>query len=151
MDQTDLKLIALLQEDGRMSITELAKHINLSRPSASERLQKLRENGTIQGFKVVIDPQKIGYPITFYMMISEVVGSVDSIVRLLKNSEYVTEIHSMTGKMNYLVKASAPTIDAMHAFLSNLIKYCKVESSIVLDSPLKDRSLSAPITFKTSQ
>ncbi|MCK8058452.1 MULTISPECIES: Lrp/AsnC family transcriptional regulator [unclassified Fusibacter] len=151
MDIIDLKIIACLQDDARISVTDISKKINLSRPSVSERLYRLNEDKVITAYKALLDPQFLGYPITFYMNISEIVGSVDTVVHLLESTPFVTEIHCMTGNINYLVKAHASSVQAMHDFLAKLIRYCKVESSIVLNSPLPARSLPPSNTFKTSE
>lgn len=151
MDLLDLNIIMCLQEDGRMSITDISKKVNLSRPSVSERLHKLQEQGIIVNFKALIDPQHLGYPITYYVSISEIIGSVDAIVKILSASPFVTEVHCITGNTNYIAKAHATSIQQMHTFLSELIRFCKVESAIVLNSPVPLRSLQPSNPYKTSE
>lgn len=142
MDSTDWMILKILQEDGRISVTDLSKRINLSRSSTSERLTKLFDNGVIERVGAVVSPNKLGHNVTFYMNISSIKGSVDQVVQLLKRSPYVTEVHSVIGELNYIAKASMPSIEMMHPFLGELIKHCHVVTSIVLDSPLPFRPIT---------
>ncbi|RJQ17969.1 Lrp/AsnC family transcriptional regulator [Candidatus Woesearchaeota archaeon] len=61
MDVKDKKLLAMLQVNGRISLTELAKTVNLSIDSTHKRLKKLQENGIIAKFGIFIDPKSLGY------------------------------------------------------------------------------------------
>ena len=60
IDQFDRKIIAALREDGRMSITELARRVGLSKTPCQVRLKRLLDRGIIRGFRAVIDPASLG-------------------------------------------------------------------------------------------
>lgn len=137
----DRKLLVLLQEDGRISITDLSKAMNLSRTSISERLARLLSDGVIEGFSARISPHKLGLGVSFIMDISELKVPTEQIVKRLKDNPYVTEIHCVTGKTNYIAKASMPSVEDMNAFLSELMPYCSVASAIILHSPLSHKTL----------
>jgi len=141
MDTLDYEILRLLQENSRLSITELSKQIKLSRPSVSERLSKLIESGVIDKFTTLLSTQKLGQNVVFFMTISDLKISSDQIVEQLKMNPYITEIHCVTGKTNYFAKACMPNIEEMNLFLSELTKVCHVVTSIVLHSPLTHRPL----------
>lgn len=63
MDELDRKIVAELQRDGRMSVTDLADRLPLSLSATSERLRRLIESGRITGFTAVVDPDRAGRPI----------------------------------------------------------------------------------------
>ncbi|MEM2336259.1 MAG: Lrp/AsnC family transcriptional regulator [Candidatus Bathyarchaeia archaeon] len=60
MDELDLKILKLLEEDGRLTFMEIAKKLRLSESTIRKRVQALKENGVIKRFTVEIDPAKIG-------------------------------------------------------------------------------------------
>ena len=60
LDPTDLSMIEILQQDGRISVSELGRRIGLSQPAASERLKRLEERGIIAGYRAIIDPASVG-------------------------------------------------------------------------------------------
>jgi len=63
MDSLDREIIAILQEDGRITATDLAKRIRLSLSATSERLRQLQQGGVIRGFTVILDLEQVGRPI----------------------------------------------------------------------------------------
>ncbi|MEM3617177.1 MAG: Lrp/AsnC family transcriptional regulator [Candidatus Bathyarchaeia archaeon] len=60
MDELDLKILKLLEEDGRLTFMDIAKKLRLSESTIRKRVQALKENGVIRRFTVEIDPAKIG-------------------------------------------------------------------------------------------
>jgi DNA-binding Lrp family transcriptional regulator len=64
LDATDRLLIEALQQDGRLSVNELAARISVSRANAYQRLDRLRATGVIKGFTAVVDPAAIGLTIS---------------------------------------------------------------------------------------
>ena len=61
MDSIDRKIIAELQSDGRLSITELAERVNLSLSPCHRRLRALEQDGVITGYRANLDPLKMGF------------------------------------------------------------------------------------------
>lgn len=141
MDEIDNEIIEILQEDSRTTITALSKMINLSRPSVKERIDKMVEKGIIEYFTVIVDPKKIGRKVVFYIELSDLNISHNVFVEKMLEKEIITEIHAVTGKNNYIMKASAPDIDVMNELLEELMTYGNAETSVVLNSPLKRKVL----------
>lgn len=147
MDEIDNEIIKILQEDSRTSITDISKMVNLSRPSVKERIDKMVEKGIIEYFTVTVDPKKIGRKVVFYIELADLNISHNIFVEKMLEKEVITEIHAVTGKNNYIMKASAPDIEIMNGLLEELMAYGSVETSIVLNSPLK-RKVLLPFTDK---
>ncbi|MBU5676413.1 Lrp/AsnC family transcriptional regulator [Alkaliphilus sp. MSJ-5] len=141
MDEIDKKIVELLQDNSRISITDIGKLINLSRPSVSERITRLVEKGILAKFTASVPAHTVGHEVSFFMEISDLKVSCDKIVNILLSNEYVTEVHCVTGNINYIVRASMPSIEMMNQFLSELMKYSQVVTSIILHSPLTCRPI----------
>lgn len=60
MDRTDRKILALLQEDGRLTVTELAQRVGLTVAPCHRRLRELERSGVIRGYRAVVDPGALG-------------------------------------------------------------------------------------------
>lgn len=142
MDAVDYEILKILQDNARISITDLSKQINLSRPSVSERLAKLMESGVIEKFTTLLSVNKLSQNVVFYMEISDLKVTSDEIVKKLKSNPFITEIHCVTGKTNYICKACMPSVEEMNLLLSELTKVCHVVTSVVLHSPLSHRPLN---------
>lgn len=70
LDELDQKIVKLLQTNGRISIPELAKQVNTSRPTAYARFDRLVENGTITGFSAEVNHEHLGLAVTALLMIN---------------------------------------------------------------------------------
>lgn len=64
LDETDRRILHDLLEDGRTSVNTLAQRAGVSRATAYSRLERLRQSGVVTGFRAVVDPAKVGLPIT---------------------------------------------------------------------------------------
>jgi DNA-binding Lrp family transcriptional regulator len=70
VDDTDRRMLAVLQDDGRISVNELAGRVNISRATAYQRLERLRAEGVITRFTAVVDPAKVGLGITALILLN---------------------------------------------------------------------------------
>lgn len=64
LDETDWAVLQELHRDARISLTELARRVSLSRPAVAERVRKLEESGVIAGYSVQVDPSRLGFHVT---------------------------------------------------------------------------------------
>lgn len=106
MDQIDARLLILLQEDARMTISDLSKQLSLSRPSVTERLHRLQERGIIQGFTAIVSPSAIGRSIMLMIQISDLKVSASEWEKMIVQEEDVIECHRVTGEIGYIIKAA---------------------------------------------
>ena len=69
LDDTNLRLVAELQEDARLSLAELGRRVGLSSPAVADRLARLEEDGVIRGYHADIDPRAVGYALSVVIRI----------------------------------------------------------------------------------
>jgi len=70
LDETDLAIVAALVADGRVSVNELARQVNVSRATAYARLERLRANEVVTGFTAVVDQAKLGLPLAALLLLN---------------------------------------------------------------------------------
>ena len=70
LDATDRRIVELLVAAGRLSVNELAAQAHVSRATAYARLERLRADGVITGFKATVDPAKLGYAIAALVLVN---------------------------------------------------------------------------------
>src|SRR5262249_53872725 len=63
LDAVNRRLLSELEQDARLSTAELARRVNLSPPAVAERVRRLEQAGVITGYRAVIDPRAVGYPL----------------------------------------------------------------------------------------
>lgn len=136
MDNIDRKIIELLQEDGRMTIIELSKQLNLSRPSVNERIRKLEDNGVIEGFTARISSEAIGKNLSAFIQICNIKLSCTGFLDMLKNETDITECHKVTGATSYMVKVDVVSKKDLENLVDRLSQHAHLNVSLILSSPI---------------
>lgn len=120
LDPTDIKLLQLLQENGRMSERQLAALVFKSPPTVNERLVKLRQQGYIRGYTVLLDRDKIGQPVLVLTHVrlerqtTEALNAFEEAVRLLPEVQYLLHV---SGAWNFILHVTARTPQAYFTFI----------------------------------
>ena len=141
MDQIDVALLKLLQEDGRMTVSELSKRLNLSRPSISERLLRLQERGVILSFRAIVSPEAVGRGTLLMIQMSDLKISAQEFEQRIKDEPDVIECHRVTGPIGYIIKAAVEGMDGLRFMVDRLMVYGNVNTSVVLTSPVSNRHI----------
>lgn len=121
MDEIDRRIIRLLVEDGRLSVTELADAVHLSLSAASQRLRRLRESGVIERFTIRLDSAAVGRPIDALVDLQLSPGApwsgIDDALR--DNPDVVDAVH-LTGGFDYQIRVRSRSIDDLDRLLQRL-------------------------------
>jgi Lrp/AsnC family transcriptional regulator, leucine-responsive regulatory protein len=141
LDSFDLKLLAELQQDGRLTNADLGDRVHLSASQVSRRVQRLIEDGYIERFQAVLSRQKLGLGLTVYCLVTLKIHAGDSMqafherVRALPE---VVECQSLTGEADYVLKIVVADLKRFSDFMSeHLMKapeVANIRSSVVLES-----------------
>ncbi|OBZ11088.1 Lrp/AsnC family transcriptional regulator [Bacillus sp. FJAT-26390] len=141
MDQLDRALLRWLQEDGRMTVSELSKRLALSRPSISERLLRLQERGIITGFGARVSAAAVGRNIQLIIQMSELKVFPMEFEKRIMNDEDIIECHRVTGTVSYILKAAVTGMDALSELVERLMPFGNVNTSVILSSPVMNRTI----------
>ena len=139
MDKTDIQILDMLQENSRVSNSEIARQIGMVPSGVLERIRKLEENGFIQNYTVNLNPEKIdmGLLVYIFIKIDDMESSWESAKNLAKNPE-VMELHHIAGEDCYLLKVRAKNNKAISTFLKEKLGPVKglvsTRTTIVLES-----------------
>lgn len=148
LDEIDLKLLALLQDDGRMSQHDLAEAVGLSSPATGERLRKLEERGVIRGFAAILDPKLLGRDVTAFIAVG-IDGSkfYPEFVDKARTHPEIMECHAVTGQGSHLVKIRTRDTSTLERLLAEIQSWSGVHwttTSIVLSSLKESMKLDVP-------
>lgn len=143
LDHVDWAILDLLQNNARLSFSEIGRHIGLSQPAVAERVRRLETEGIICGYHAEINTELIGLPITVIIRISTPsdVHSERASQQVAAMQEII-ECHKVTGADCYIMKAQVASIKHLDAVLDQLRPFGTLNSSIVLDSPITRRNFS---------
>ncbi|MDP1874269.1 Lrp/AsnC ligand binding domain-containing protein [Phenylobacterium sp.] len=124
LDETDLRLLRLLQADGRITNQALASRCNLSPAACHERVRRLKAAGVIQGYAALIDPQAIdrGLLIFVEVQLDRTTGDLFAeFAAAARASPEILECHMVAGGFDYLIKARLADMAAYRAFLGEIL------------------------------
>jgi len=113
LDATDHAIVAALRADGRMSVNELAQQVNVSRATAYSRLERLRSTGVITGFTAVVDPQKLGLPVTALILLNVDQHSWRAISAELSRVPGVEYLALTSGEFDMVLIVRVPDIHSL--------------------------------------
>lgn len=124
LDRTDRRILAVLQEDGRIAAVELAERIGLSPTATGERLRRLQKDGVIAGFGARLDPHRIGLPLLVFVEVSLDKTTPDvfeKFAEAVRRAPEVLECHMVAGGFDYLVKTRVADMPAYRRFLGEVL------------------------------
>lgn len=145
LDSVGWKLLALLQENARLSFSDLGRAVGLSSPAVAERVRRLEEAGVITGYHAAIDAGCIGKPVLAFMRLSDVGDKGKRFNEMvIKDMPDVLECHRVTGSDSYVLKVVAESIVHLEALIDRFVPYGQVTTSLVLSSPVVRRVIERP-------
>lgn len=143
-DSRNVQILALLQDDPRMSISELARRVGMSAPATRERVQRMEEAGIIRGCRLDIDPAALGYPIAAIIRVRPMPGKLPKIAELAASLPQVVECHRITGEDCFILKVRLDSLDNLDTILDRFLVYGQTTTSIVQSTPVPPRNLPLP-------
>ena len=139
LDDLDLAIIAELEDDARLSNTELARRVGLTPAPCLRRVQRLERDGVIAGFGARLDPQRIGLNLQAYVRLQlehRDRAHVDRFTALVQDWDEVVSCHALTGEMDYLLHVAVADLEHFSRFLLDRVLstgiVADVNSSFVL-------------------
>ena len=124
IDDTDRRILRVLQVDGRISNQDLALRCNLSPSACSDRVRRLREQGVISGYAAVLDPSKVDRALLIFVevVLDRTTGDVfEAFAAAARRSPEVMECHMVAGGFDYLIKARVRDMAAYRRFLGEVL------------------------------
>lgn len=140
MDDLDKQIVLMLQEQGRISMTDLGKTVALSQPAVTERVRRLEDKGIIDHYRAVVAPEKINKPIAAFILFYT--KGCDRFVEYCGQASDVVELHRISGhQYNFLVKLVTESLQTLENAINELGAFGDSTTLIVLSSPLKQKPL----------
>jgi DNA-binding Lrp family transcriptional regulator len=150
MDGVDRKILALLQEDGRLTVTELAARVGLSVSPCHRRLRELERAGTIRGYRAVVNPDAVGLrfeALVFVIMRQEDRETLLAFERAVAAVPNVVQAQRLFGDPDYLLRIVTEDLAAYQRLeddtLSALPGVQRLNSTLVMKQVVADRPLPA--------
>ncbi|RBL82427.1 transcriptional regulator [Streptomyces cavourensis] len=125
LDRIDLKILDILQREGRIAVTELAERVSLSATPCSDRVKRMEREGVITGYHARVNPAALGKNLLVFLEIKLSAKSGDVFDKVKKELLYVPEVmecHLVSGDFDYLVKARLTEMNEYRRLLGEILK-----------------------------
>jgi Lrp/AsnC family leucine-responsive transcriptional regulator len=144
LDSTDWAIITELQQDGRLTLTELGRRVSLSASATTERVKRLESIGVITGYRAVVDLEKAGHPVLAVLRLKYPGNKHGPLHKLLAARAEILECLRTTGEDCYTMKVAATSMAHLENVVNELSAFGSTTTSVVYSQTLPYRGPAAP-------
>jgi len=122
LDAVDLKILKILQEEGRVTNVELAERVGITAPPCLRRVRALEEAGVIRGYHAAVNNEAVGYQITVFALVSlksQAEADLQNFERQVREWPMVRECHMLNGEIDFILKIVAHDLSEFQSFLTS--------------------------------
>ncbi len=139
LDPIDRKIIAELQDNGRMTNVELARRVGISAPPCLRRVRTLEETGLIKGYHADVNARELGFEVQVFAMVglhSQAEVDLSAFEQRCRGWPLVRECHMLNGEIDFILKCVAPDLSTFQNFLTEELtsadNVASVKTSLVI-------------------
>ncbi len=122
LDEIDMRLLAELQDEGRITNVELAQRVGLTAPPCLRRVRALEEAGVIRGYHAELDPSRLGFALTVFAMVSlksQAEADLREFEQAMRDLPEVREVHMLNGEIDFILKIVSHDLQSFQEFLTS--------------------------------
>ncbi len=140
LDETGWLLLQELQQNARLSYSELGQRVGLSSPAVADRMRKMEEAGIITGYRAEVNMARLGLPVTAIIRLSSIAGqSCQRVSSQVSEIPEVLECYRVTGSDAVVIKVAATSVDHLERIIDQVTLYGQPTTSIVLSKSMQRR------------
>lgn len=139
ISKQEQKLLLLLREDARMSVSDLARALNLSRTTVQNRIAKLENQGVIKGYSVELGGEYLAELISAHVLIKVNQPLTHTINNALEKLPSVTELHAISGEYDLIAVIKSESLSQLNQTLDFIVELegvVRTNSSVILETKL---------------
>lgn len=149
LDHTNLRLLAELQADARLSLAELGRRVGLSSPAVAERLQRLEREEVILGYHARLNPRALGLALGAIIRIRPAPRQLPKVAELAQTTPEVVDCRRVTGEDCFVMTAHVRSVEHLEEVIDRFAAYGQTTTSIMQSAPVAGRGLALPVDGST--
>jgi Lrp/AsnC family transcriptional regulator, leucine-responsive regulatory protein len=134
MDDVNWRILALLQENARISFSEIGRQVGLTPTAVAERVRHLEDARIIRNYRVDVRAEELGYAMTVFIRVAVRPGASGQLAGLVASMPEVLECHRVTGDDSYLMKAVATSVRHLDQLLMKIRPFGQPATSVALST-----------------
>jgi Lrp/AsnC family transcriptional regulator, leucine-responsive regulatory protein len=147
LDHYDSRILAELQRDARISMSELGRRVHLSQPAVTERVRKLELSGVIKGYHAVVDAARLGYGIRAMVR----VGRCDyaAVIKRVEETPEVVNAYNLTGEDSWILEIAVQDVPHLDEVVTKFCLLTETSTSIILNAVRENHPLLPALHERT--
>jgi Lrp/AsnC family leucine-responsive transcriptional regulator len=146
LDDVNLRLLAELQADARLTLAELGRRVGLSSPAVAERLQRLEQEDVIRGYHAEINPGALGLSLSAVIRIRPAPRQIRPVAELARRTPEVVDCRRITGEDCYIMTAHVRSVEHLEEVIDGFAAYGQTTTSIVQSAPVPGRGIALELS-----
>jgi Lrp/AsnC family leucine-responsive transcriptional regulator len=144
LDAIDREILAILADNARIPMKDLAQKVGMSAPSVTERVRRLEETGVVLGYTIRVSPTALGLPIGVFIRVRPMPGELARVAALLASKPEVVQCDRVTGDDCFIAKAFVPSVDELERLIDDLLPFATTNTALIQSSPVSLRIPRVP-------
>lgn len=132
IDDLNWHILKLLQENSRLSLSNIGREVGLTPPAVAERVKKMEDLGILEGFNAKVSHTLAGYQLKAIITIKAFMGKLKPFLEMVKTLEEVINCYRITGDENIIMEVVLKDQAHLEKFIDALIRYGETRTHIIL-------------------
>jgi Lrp/AsnC family transcriptional regulator, leucine-responsive regulatory protein len=142
LDAYDTRILAELQADARISMSELGRRVHLSQPAVTERVRKLEAAGVISGYRATVNLGALGFGIRAIVRVAR--AEYARVVKLIQQTPEVINAFNVTGEDSWILEIAVIDVPHLDAVVTRFCLLAETSTSIILNAPREHQVMLPP-------
>src|SRR5260370_3375448 len=140
MDALDLKILAILDADGRRPYGDMAREFGISQPTVADGIRRLESRGIVRGAMLCVDHARLGFSVSAFVRLRAAASKKRGLTEAARAMQQVIEMHSVTGDDCMIARVVARSVEELAEILQRLTMFGDSSTSVVLETiiPLRN-------------
>jgi len=134
LDQIGLKILSVLQENARTSLSRIGNKVGLSAPAVAERIRKLEEAGVIIGYHAKIAPEAVGRSVQAFINLTTEPRNYKAVKTLAADMHQIISCHHISGDASFIMHVQVEDLPALEKLVEHLNPFGSTQTAIVLST-----------------
>ena len=137
MDIIDVRILEVLQDNARVSISELSRRVNLSLSAVSERLKKLENSNIIESYTAILDAKRMGKDLSVVISIGLESTSDTKFLEFVESEPEILECHYITGEYDYMLKVTTSSTHTLELIMNKIKSFSgikRTQTNVILST-----------------
>lgn len=151
LDEVNLRLLAELQADARLSLAELGRRVGLSSPAVAERVARLEQEHVILGYHARLDPRALGLALSAVIRAKPGPRQLHQVGELARKTPEVVECRRITGEDCYIMTIHVRSVEHLEEVIDRFAAYGQTTTSIIQSAPVPARAIDLDVCSEPDQ